>query len=134
MPVTEQDWMAVLRRLLAGDRLALAQLSRLTNGFLAGWNAYDFRDEWDDLVQEVITAAALALREGRLREPQALVGFLKSTARFKYLDRLRSHLGQRRREQLPWAELVESHDRSEGVWLGAETREELRRALERIPE
>ena len=134
MPVPEPDWMAVLRRLLAGDRLALAQTSRLINGFLAGWNAYDFRDEWEDLVQEVISAAALALREGRLREPQALVGFLKSTARFKYLDRLRSHLGQRRGERLPWAEVVESGDHAEGQWLGAEGREDLRRALDRIPE
>src|SRR5262249_35447976 len=91
-------------------------------------------DEWDDLVQEVITAAALALREGRLREPLALVGFLKSTARFKYLDRLRSHLGQRRGERLPWAELVDSRDRTEGGRLGWEAREDLRRARERIPE
>ena len=124
--------MAVLRRVLAGDRLALAQVSRLVNGFLAGWNAYDFRDEWEDLVQEVISAATLALRAGRLREPQAAVGFLRSTARFKYLDRLRSHLGQRRGERLPWAEIVEARERA--LEAGAEVREDLRRALARIPE
>src|SRR5262249_13175931 len=134
MPVTQVDWMAVLRRILAGDRLALAQTSRLINGFLAGWNAYDFRDEWDDLVQEVISAAALSLRGGRLRDPAALVGYLRSTARFKYLDRLRSHLGQRRDERLPWAEAVEERERAIEDFLGPEAREDLQRALERIPE
>lgn len=57
MSVLRVDWAAVLERLLAGDRLALLQLSRLVNGFLARWNADDFRDEWDDVIQEVVLAA-----------------------------------------------------------------------------
>ena len=134
MPVPERDWAAVLERLLAGDRLALAQATRLVNGFLVRWNAYDFRDEWEDLVQEVILAAALALREGRLRDPQAAVGFLRSTARFKYLDRLRIQLGLRRGERLPWEEIVASRERPPGEPLAAEAREDLRRALAKIPD
>ena len=62
----EEDWYGVLEALQAGDGLALARLTRLINGFLANWNAYDFRSDWDDLLQEVIIAAALALREGRI--------------------------------------------------------------------
>jgi RNA polymerase sigma-70 factor (ECF subfamily) len=130
----EADWVEVLRRALAGDRLALARASRLINGFLAGWNAYDFRDDWDDLVQEVLSAAVVALRDGRLRDPAALVGYLRSTTRFKYLDRLRRHLGQRRSERLPWAEVVEERARAVEHFLGAEVREDLQRALDRIPE
>ena len=59
----QTDWGATLEALLAGDALALARLTRLVNGFLGRWNAYDFRSDWDDLVQEVIVAAALTLRD-----------------------------------------------------------------------
>lgn len=133
MALPDQDWAAVLQRIVDGDRLALVQASRLVNGFLVYWNAYAFQGEWEDLVQEVVSAAALALREGRLREPSAVVGFLKTTTRFKYLDRLRLQLGRRRGERLPWEELVESREAPEDG-LGAEFREDLRRALARIPE
>lgn len=134
MPVPEPDWTAVLRRVVAGDRLALVQASRLINGFLAGWNAYDFRDEWEDVVQEAICAAALALREGRLREPRVVVAFLRTTARFKYVDRLRRHLGPGRAGRLPWEEILASRERPLEEGLAAEAREDLRRALARIPD
>ena len=39
-----------MERLLEGDPVALARVTRLINGFLARWNAYHFRDEWDDLM------------------------------------------------------------------------------------
>ncbi len=133
MPLPDRDWTAVLQRIVDGDRLALVQASRLVNSFLAYWNAYAFQTEWEDLIQEVITAAALALREGRLRERQAVVGFLKTTTRFKYLDRLRIQLGRRRAERLPWEELVESRE-PPGKPLGAESRIDLHRALARIPD
>ena len=130
----QQDWAAVLERMIAGDRLALAQLIRLINGFLTRWNAYDFRDEWDDLIQEVVFAAALALREGRLRERAAAHGYLRSLARFKYVDRLKSHLRVRSGEALPWAEVLARIDGPAAGALGEEAREDLRRALERVPE
>ena len=133
MPASERNWADVLRRVVEGDRLALAQLSRLVNAFLARFGAYDFRDEWEDLVQEVISAAALALREGRLREPQAALAFLWSTARFKYLDRLRIQLGSGKGGKLAWED-VASRERPLQEALGAEAREDLRRALARIPE
>lgn len=134
MPVPERDWTGVLQRVVEGDRLALVQASRLVNGFLVRWNAYDFRDEWEDLVQEVICAAALALREGRLREPRAVVGFLWTTARFKYLDRLRIHLGPGSGERLPWEEIAVSRELPLEERLGAEAREDLRRALAKVPD
>jgi len=133
MPASLQDWTAVLQRVVDGDRLALLETSRLVNGFLARWNAYDFRDEWEDLVQEVISAAALALRDGRLRERAAVVGFLMTTARFKYLDRLRIQLGRRRGEKLAWGDFVARGERADDP-LMAEAREDVRRALARIPD
>jgi len=132
--VPESDWTGVLRRVVDGDRLALVRASRLVNSFLVRWNAYDFRDDWEDLVQEVICAAALALRDGRLREPRAVVGFLWTTARFKYLDRLRIQLGPGSGARLPWEEMVASQEPSIEERLGAEAREDLRRALAKIPD
>ena len=129
----ERDWAEVLRRVVEGDRLALVQASRVVNAFLARFGAYDFRDEWEDLVQEVVSAAALALRDGRLREPRAALGFLWATARFKYLDRLRIQLGSGKGERLAWED-VASRELPPQPTLGAEAREDLRRALARIPD
>lgn len=126
MPEPDQDWAAVLQRVLAGDRLAFARVARLINGFLVRWNAYDFRDEWDDLVQEVVLAAALALRDGKLRDPQAAIGFLRSTARFKYADRLRIQLRLPEAETLAWSLTASPAPAS------ALAAEDVREALERI--
>ena len=128
------DWAGVIERMIAGDRLALAQLIRLVNGFLTRWNAYDFRDEWDDLIQEVVFAAALAVRQGRLREREAALGYLRSLARFKYVDRLKGQLRVRDHGALPWAEWIESGDAEITKGLGEEARQDLRRALDHVPE
>jgi RNA polymerase sigma-70 factor (ECF subfamily) len=130
----EQDWAAVIERMVAGDRLALAQLIRLVNGFLTRWNAYDFRDEWEDLIQEVVFAAALALRQGRLRDRAAALGYLRSLARFKYVDRLKHHLRVRRGEVLAWADWIERGEPESSIPLDRPAREDLRRALARVPD
>ena len=94
----QTDWGATLEALLEGDSLALARLTRLINGFLGRWNAYDFRSDWDDLVQEVVVAGALALRDGKIRDRRAVVGYLRTTARFKFIDRLKAHTRTREDE------------------------------------
>lgn len=130
MANSDQDWGAVLAQVLEGDRLALVRVAKLVNSFLVRWNAYQFREEWDDLTQEAIAAAAIALRDGKLRDPRAALGFLYSTARFKYLNRLRIQLRLREGEQLasePPHELSESQAR-------VEERQALDAALARIPE
>jgi RNA polymerase sigma-70 factor (ECF subfamily) len=132
-PRTE-DWGAVVERLLRGDRLALAQLTRLVNSLLARWNAYDFRDEWDDLIQEVLLAVAQAWREGRIRERDALFGFIRSTARFKFSDRLRAHLRLAEDETLPWQTLFDAGEEPAEETLAPELRRDLREALARLPE
>jgi len=129
-----EDWAGVLERLLRGDRLALAQLTRLINSFLARWNAYDFRDDWDDLIQEVLFAAAAALRDGRIRERSAVIGFLKSTARFKFADRLKAHLRLAEDAALPWQELLEGPLEPAAESASDELRRDLREALARLPQ
>lgn len=131
----EEDWYAVLEALQAGDSLALARLTRLVNGFLASWNAYDFRSDWDDLLQEVIIAAALALREGRIRDRRAVVGYLRTTARFKFVDRLRVHMRVKEDQTLPWEDVVGSDELSTSRTMAPEgLSQDVRKAVERLTE
>jgi len=102
MPEPPTDWMEVLDRLLAGDRLAFLQMNRLVSGFLAQVRAYDFRDEWDDLRQEVLLAVVENARAGRLRDPKALLGYVRVITRNKFIDRLKKHLRHHEKETLPW--------------------------------
>jgi RNA polymerase sigma-70 factor (ECF subfamily) len=125
------DWPAVLERLLAGDRLAFLEFNRLLTGFLAQLRAYDFRDEWDDLRQEVLASVVANARAGRLRDPQAFVGYVKIITRNKFMDRLKRHLRCHEKEALPWDEETAS-----ALALEAPGEEErsVWRALAELPE
>jgi RNA polymerase sigma-70 factor (ECF subfamily) len=134
MPSGHDDWAHVLERLLEGDRAALLQLTRLVNSFLGRWNAYDFRDEWDDLIQEVVLAAATAVREGKLRERGAAFGYLRTTARFKFVDRLKRHLRLAEDDHLPWEEVVEGGFEPPVAAPEPGVARDVRSALEALPE
>lgn len=134
MPPAGEDWAAVLERLLEGDRLALAKLTRLVSSFLTRWNAYDFRGEWDDLIQEVLVAAAHAMRDGRLRERRAVAAYLKTTTRFKLADRLKEHLRRAEDEHLPWEDAIEAELVAPRHEADPETSRDVREALAQLPE
>jgi len=102
------DWGAVVERLLANDRLAFLQVNRLVTGCLTQLRAYDFKDEWDDLRQEVVLAVLANARAGRLRDPQAFVGYVRIVTRNKVMDRLRERLGTHEKEHLPWDDATAS--------------------------
>jgi RNA polymerase sigma factor (sigma-70 family) len=102
MPGPAADWIEVVGRLVAGDRLAFLQVNRLVTGFLTQLRAYDFQEEWDDLRQEVVLAVIANARAGRLRDPQAFVGYVKIITRNKVMDRLKQRLQLREKERLPW--------------------------------
>jgi RNA polymerase sigma-70 factor (ECF subfamily) len=97
------DWNATLERLLAGDRVAFLEFNRLVTGFLAQLRAYDFREEWDDLRQEVLMAVVANARTGRLRDAKAFVGYVKIITRNKFIDRLKRQL-RHPEPMLPWDE------------------------------
>ena len=101
-PVPAPDWLAVVARLADGDRAAFLELNRLVTGFLVQLRAYDFREEWDDLRQEVLLAVVANAKAGRLRDPQAFVGYVRIVTRNKFIDRLKQHLRLREDEALPW--------------------------------
>jgi RNA polymerase sigma-70 factor (ECF subfamily) len=103
-PVPDQDWPAVVARLAAGDRAAFVELNRLVTSVLVRLRAYDFREEWDDLRQEVVLAVVANAQAGRLRDPQAFVGYVRIVTRNKFVDRLKQHLRLREGEALPWDE------------------------------
>lgn len=96
------DLHPVLAALVAGDRLAYLRISRLVTGFLSRMRAYDFRSEWPDLVQEVVAAVAAAHGDGRIRDHQALVGFVRSVTRHKLADRLKREMRIRGEARLAW--------------------------------
>lgn len=83
------DWLLVVRRVLDGDRAAYARLVRLVTGHLTAWRAYDFRADWDDMVQEVLVSTIEAHRAGRITDSGALVAYVRQAARFKFIDRIR---------------------------------------------
>jgi RNA polymerase sigma-70 factor (ECF subfamily) len=97
-----RDWMDVQTRLVAGDRLAFLELNRLVTGVLRQLRAYDFQDEWDDLRQEVAISVIQNARAGRLRDPEAFVGYVRIITRNKFVDRLKRRLRHREKESLPW--------------------------------
>ncbi len=104
MAGSEQDWLGVQERLLRGDRRAFLELSRLTTGVLTQLRAYDFEQEWDDLRQEVAMAVIASARKGRLRDPQAFVGYVRIITRNKFVDRLKRRLRHHEKDALPWDE------------------------------
>jgi RNA polymerase sigma-70 factor (ECF subfamily) len=103
-PVPDQDWPSLVARLAAGDSAAFLELNRLVTSVLVRLRAYDFREEWDDLRQEVVLAVVANARAGRLRDPQAFVGYVRIVTRNKFVDRLKQRLRLREGEALPWDE------------------------------
>lgn len=131
MSVASEDWAAVLKRLLEGDRAAFVKMTQLVTGFLVGYRAYDFRDEWDDVIQEVIMAAIEASHSGRLRKPAAIVGYIRTATRFKFIDQIR-------RKQRQAIEPEASEDSPELHWPPQEESNEgdfeVRDAVAKLPE
>jgi RNA polymerase sigma-70 factor (ECF subfamily) len=102
MTAPREDWMVVLDQLLRGDRLAFAKVNRLISGFLAHLRAYDFRDEWDDLRQEVVMSLVANARAGRVRDPEAFLGYVRIITRNKVVDRMKGARRRHERGTVPW--------------------------------
>ena len=122
-------------RLVEGDQLAFLELSRLISSFLAQLRAFDFSEEWPDLIQEVLLALVQAVRREGIRERSAVAGFAWAITRNKFANRLKAHLGLREDEALPWEGL---EGLAEFLQNGTASRDDIvvdvRRALEKLPE
>jgi RNA polymerase sigma-70 factor (ECF subfamily) len=137
--VDAQNWHPIVERALAGDRSAYAMLARLVTGHLAHWRAYDFRADWDDIVQEVLISVVRAHREGRLDPQGALQAYVRQATRFKFIDRIRAT--KRRAIDKDPADSVDRGE-ADAYWppgspVGAEAAEiriTLARAVEALPD
>ncbi len=89
MESSSENWQQVVDQVIDGDRVAFMKMSRAITGFLGSWRAFDFRDDWDDLVQEVVIATVEAVKAGKMKDPNAIIGYIRQTARFKFVDRIR---------------------------------------------
>lgn len=129
------DWAGVVDQMLAGDRAAHLRIARLVTGLLAHWGAYDFRDEWPDLVQDVLLAVICAAREGRVEKPEALVGYVRSITHHKLMDRLRSRVRRRADEcESLDEELPAAGARRPCIDANQHVLADVKQALERLPE
>jgi RNA polymerase sigma-70 factor (ECF subfamily) len=99
-----EDWTGIQEKLALGDRLAFLRVARLVSAVLAQLRAHDFRDEWDDLRQEVMAAVFASARRGRLRDPQAFVAYVRIITRNKFVDRLKQRARRHERDTQPWEE------------------------------
>jgi RNA polymerase sigma-70 factor (ECF subfamily) len=101
------SWLDVLDRLARGDRLAFMELNRLVTAFLVRARVHDLADEWDDLRQEVVLAVVASARAGRLREPDAFTGFVKTIVRNKVADRLGERYRSHEMQGSPWEDVAD---------------------------
>jgi RNA polymerase sigma factor (sigma-70 family) len=103
------NWGELQKKLVDGDRLAFLQLGRLITGCLTQLRAYDFQEEWDDLRQDVAWAVIANVRDGRLRDSSAFVGYVRAITRNKFMDRLKKRIRVREHEILAWDDETARH-------------------------
>ena len=101
-PTPEFDVQLMIDRILAGDPSAEEQLiarfqPRVRMYVSVRTSHPDYAEE---VTQETMLAAVLALREGKVREPQALSAFILGIARNQLADAIRKQ-ARRKTSQLP---------------------------------
>ena len=101
MSEPQENWTRVFKRLLQSDPVALMKLTRLSALFLTRLRAYDFADDWDDLIQESILATAFAVQDMRVERGKEAV-YLRTTLRNQFNGRLRRHFDKGEKDAIPW--------------------------------
>ncbi len=89
------DWAKAIEGLLAGDPVATDRVNTLITQHLAHIGAYQLRDSWDDLVQEVLIS--ILQSPPRSETPVAIVRHIQTTTYRKYIDEIRREQGRRQR-------------------------------------
>ncbi len=128
-----EDWLAVLAALQAGDRVALVKVTRVITGYLARFGAYDLRDSWDDLSQDVLIALIASVRNGALREPRAFISYTGTITRNKLADWLRRNRRDTPPVQPPGVDGADP-DPPQTAPADPDIRIDLQRALAELPD
>ncbi len=123
----QEDWLAVLGALEKGDRVAVARVTAVITGFLARYGAYDVRDSWDDLCQEVLISLIRSARRGALREPSAFISYTGTITRNALIDHVRH-------ETQPESRVLKERLQEEGQRPPPDLLLDLQRAREGLPE
>jgi RNA polymerase sigma factor (sigma-70 family) len=131
------SWRQTLEALRHGDIVARDRVARLVVGVLQAMRAYQLRDSWDDLVQDVM----ITLLEHRpdADDDAAVAAYVRSVTARRYFDLLRKEAGRRRggaeassgwRRSVPLEEA--RLDLESAAGLDQRLQIDLERALERI--
>ena len=120
-----EDWIAVLDALLKNDRVALVKSTGVITGFLAHYGAYDLRDSWDDIINEVLIRLIKSHHRGSIREPAAYISYIGAITRNVIVDWFNNHKGE---VDLPEQLEADAESRDPGMLL------DLQRALDDLPE
>ena len=98
-PLPNPDWPGLVARIRAGDQRAMEELYAL---FSKGIRFYLCRQlgpqELDDKVHDTFLIVVQAIRNGELREPERLMGFVRTVVRRQVVAHIDSAI-QSRREQ-----------------------------------
>lgn len=81
MPASEPEEIRLLSALERGERAAFLQVTKVITGFLSRYGAYDLREHWDDLIQEVLVGLLRAQKRGVIRDERALINYTGSITR-----------------------------------------------------
>ena len=132
----QEDWLEILAAMTRGDRAALAKITSVISGFLARYRAYDRRDSWDDLIQEVLIALIRTHGRGAIRDSRAFVSYVGTTTRNKLIDYLERDKKPGSADLLGDPAVAEAS--ADASWRG-EDREvdvllDMQSALEKLPE
>jgi RNA polymerase sigma-70 factor (ECF subfamily) len=130
-----EDWSEVLDGLARAEPLSIAKVGRLVTGALTRLGAYDLREGWDDVRQEVLMALVQSARDGKLRDPRAFVGYALTITRNRMNDWLRRNRAsdpERRGEEVVRSVAERLHP--EPARLPPDLLVDLERALDALPE
>jgi RNA polymerase sigma factor (sigma-70 family) len=95
------SWSETLSALREGDLDARDRVVRLVIGALRSFGAYDQRDSWDDVVQDVLLT--LLQKGPSSDEDGAAAAWIRRVTTHRYLDGLRREYGRRREGGAPGA-------------------------------
>jgi RNA polymerase sigma-70 factor (ECF subfamily) len=102
-----------METLLQGDsdakQLAFLKLNRLISGFLVTLQAWDHRDQWEDVRQTVLMKLVKSFCRGQLRESRAFVTYARTITRNEFYDFLKARSGPTA-EEAPKPEKEEPRD------------------------
>jgi RNA polymerase sigma factor (sigma-70 family) len=89
METTIEHTEGLLARLCEGDRIALARVTRMVTRRLAGLGAYDLRDDWGDVCQEIVWSLVKAARAGRAPSDEKLGAYVSRAVWNRFASLLR---------------------------------------------